>query len=318
VSMSDTTRAEAQANTILENLRAEDDDIGAHSEEANSGDESTTDLEKTQSSQNDKDAEEREKEKVDGHGEEDKVSRIDLETLNLSSLPPREALVMAKKIFKATVEKDHDLKVRGRRAKLNYRAAIYSAAELTPFNTANEDEDEDRRNSFPVSLGGNHLSFVPPLVNQPSAILTPDSMTRTPRIGGHTEPESEARPRYDGAIDFSIFDPTPLEAWTTSLNRALHRPSPLFNHRALQLWILKCCQWNTGGLKDKPGKSPDYYHSCYCLSGLSAAQHAGGGAAAALGGARNLLKKIDPAVNVVEEKLLLTRAYFKRIDEEKN
>ena len=31
-----------------------------------------------------------------------------------------------------------------------------------------------------------------------------------------------------------------------------------------------------GGLRDKPGKPPDYYHTCYCLSGLSSAQHHGG------------------------------------------
>ncbi|KAJ5653121.1 hypothetical protein N7490_000124 [Penicillium lividum] len=29
----------------------------------------------------------------------------------------------------------------------------------------------------------------------------------------------------------------------------------------------------TGGLRDKPGKSPDAYHTCYVLSGLSAMQH---------------------------------------------
>jgi hypothetical protein len=28
-----------------------------------------------------------------------------------------------------------------------------------------------------------------------------------------------------------------------------------------------------GGLIDKPGKSSDYYHTCYTLSGLSVAQH---------------------------------------------
>lgn len=54
-------------------------------------------------------------------------------------------------------------------------------------------------------------------------------------------------------------------------------PNPLFNTRALQLWILRGCQQLKGGLRDKPGKSPDYYHTCYCLSGLTAAQHMEGG-----------------------------------------
>ncbi|XP_013633201.1 protein farnesyltransferase subunit beta-like [Brassica napus] len=29
-----------------------------------------------------------------------------------------------------------------------------------------------------------------------------------------------------------------------------------------------------GGFRDKPGKPRDFYHTCYCLSGLSVAQHA--------------------------------------------
>ncbi|KAJ3212599.1 hypothetical protein HDU67_003706 [Dinochytrium kinnereticum] len=45
------------------------------------------------------------------------------------------------------------------------------------------------------------------------------------------------------------------------------------NREALRQYILICCQNSeTGGLLDKPERSPDYYHSCYCLSGLSAIQ----------------------------------------------
>ncbi|KAG0564595.1 hypothetical protein KC19_8G123800 [Ceratodon purpureus] len=47
---------------------------------------------------------------------------------------------------------------------------------------------------------------------------------------------------------------------------------PLYNTQALQGYILICCQVLDGGLRDKPGKSPDYYHTCYCLSGLTQAQ----------------------------------------------
>eukprot|EP00850_Spirogloea_muscicola_P018995 SM000180S03520 [mRNA] locus=s180:177271:181874:- [translate_table: standard] len=49
---------------------------------------------------------------------------------------------------------------------------------------------------------------------------------------------------------------------------------PGFNSRALQAYLLLCSQVIDGGLRDKPGKARDYYHTCYCLSGLSAAQHA--------------------------------------------
>ena len=42
----------------------------------------------------------------------------------------------------------------------------------------------------------------------------------------------------------------------------------------MQEYILLCAQAPHGGLRDKPGKHPDAYHTCYNLSGLAAAQHA--------------------------------------------
>jgi len=47
----------------------------------------------------------------------------------------------------------------------------------------------------------------------------------------------------------------------------------LFNTEALQHYLLICCQDHRGGLKDKPGKSSDFYHTCYGLSGLSVCQN---------------------------------------------
>ncbi|KAJ1438882.1 terpenoid cyclases/protein prenyltransferase alpha-alpha toroid, partial [Ochromonadaceae sp. CCMP2298] len=46
-----------------------------------------------------------------------------------------------------------------------------------------------------------------------------------------------------------------------------------FNQQALQRYILHCAQNLEGGLRDKPGKARDFYHSCYALSGLSIAQN---------------------------------------------
>lgn len=63
----------------------------------------------------------------------------------------------------------------------------------------------------------------------------------------------------------------------------------LFEHRALQEYLLVCCQDSRGGLIDKPGKSRDYYHTCYTLSGLSVAQNMPDGRYAVLGDASNLL-----------------------------
>lgn len=47
----------------------------------------------------------------------------------------------------------------------------------------------------------------------------------------------------------------------------------LFVQRKLQEYLLMCCQDNSGGMRDKPGKSRDYYHTCYALSGLAIAQY---------------------------------------------
>ncbi|KAF2025845.1 terpenoid cyclases/Protein prenyltransferase [Setomelanomma holmii] len=50
--------------------------------------------------------------------------------------------------------------------------------------------------------------------------------------------------------------------------------SHLWNRSALARYILSACQEKKGGgLKDKPGKHPDAYHTCYNLAGLSAAQY---------------------------------------------
>jgi protein farnesyltransferase subunit beta len=46
-----------------------------------------------------------------------------------------------------------------------------------------------------------------------------------------------------------------------------------FDELLLQRYILLCAQDVNGGLRDKPSKPRDFYHSCYNLSGLSAAQH---------------------------------------------
>ncbi|RSH95268.1 CAAX farnesyltransferase (FTase) subunit beta [Saitozyma podzolica] len=51
---------------------------------------------------------------------------------------------------------------------------------------------------------------------------------------------------------------------------------PLFNRVALQEFVLLAAQreaGGSGGLRDKPGKRPDQYHTCNNLSGLSIAQH---------------------------------------------
>jgi len=46
-----------------------------------------------------------------------------------------------------------------------------------------------------------------------------------------------------------------------------------YDRDGLIRYILCCCQSEQGGLRDKPGKYPDGYHSCYVLAGLSSAQN---------------------------------------------
>ncbi|TKA33952.1 hypothetical protein B0A54_15132 [Friedmanniomyces endolithicus] len=49
----------------------------------------------------------------------------------------------------------------------------------------------------------------------------------------------------------------------------------LWNKAALVRYLLTCAQQpgKKGGMRDKPSARPDGYHTCYSLSGLSAAQH---------------------------------------------
>ncbi|KAF3923766.1 hypothetical protein AA313_de0201189 [Arthrobotrys entomopaga] len=61
-----------------------------------------------------------------------------------------------------------------------------------------------------------------------------------------------------------------MESKKVSLNLNV---GSIWNRRALIRYILTCCQDPHGGLRDKPGLRPDYYHSNYVLIGLSAAQH---------------------------------------------
>uniref|UniRef100_A0A1J3GHD2 Protein farnesyltransferase subunit beta n=1 Tax=Noccaea caerulescens TaxID=107243 RepID=A0A1J3GHD2_NOCCA len=58
---------------------------------------------------------------------------------------------------------------------------------------------------------------------------------------------------------------------STYINR---RVQPVFDSLGLQRYVLLCSKIHEGGFRDKPKKPRDFYHTCYCLSGLSVAQHA--------------------------------------------
>lgn len=95
---------------------------------------------------------------------------------------------------------------------------------------------------------------------------------------------------------------------------------PLFNTHALQGYILLCSQVLDGGLRDKPGKSRDHYHTCYCLSGLSTAQYSWScrtgtppSPSAVLGPYTNLLDPVHPLYNVVLERYYDANRYFSNL-----
>ena len=83
--------------------------------------------------------------------------------------------------------------------------------------------------------------------------------------------------------------------------------SPSFDRRALERYVLSCAQQETGGLRDKPGKRRDQYHSCYALSGLSIAQHGEGGCAQ---DPAARVAATHPVYNVRLERVEAARAHF--------
>ncbi|KAH7577365.1 hypothetical protein JRO89_XS01G0240900 [Xanthoceras sorbifolium] len=94
---------------------------------------------------------------------------------------------------------------------------------------------------------------------------------------------------------------------------------PLFHSIALQRYILLCSQDPGGGLKDKPRKARDHYHTCYCLSGLSVSQHCWSKdenspplPRSVLGPYSNLLEPINPIHNVVLDRYREAQEFFGR------
>jgi hypothetical protein len=81
------------------------------------------------------------------------------------------------------------------------------------------------------------------------------------------------------------------------------------------------CAWlmqeQDGGLRDKPGKRRDHYHSCYCLSGLSLCQYSWSKRPdspplpkVVMGPYSNLLEPIHPLFNVVLDRYREAREFF--------
>ncbi|ELU07098.1 hypothetical protein CAPTEDRAFT_168477 [Capitella teleta] len=96
----------------------------------------------------------------------------------------------------------------------------------------------------------------------------------------------------------------------------LSADSWMFHQGALQEYLLICCQHQGGGLIDKPGKPRDFYHTCYCLSGLSVAQHLTEGRlehTQVTGCASNEVKRTHPVFNIGLDSVLSAHAFFEAL-----
>ena len=71
--------------------------------------------------------------------------------------------------------------------------------------------------------------------------------------------------------------PSDDQAARTPISAASPAGELLMDVPMLERYILLCAQEVSGGLRDKPSKQRDFYHSCYSLSGLSIIQHYGNG-----------------------------------------
>ena len=93
------------------------------------------------------------------------------------------------------------------------------------------------------------------------------------------------------------------------------------NQGPAQMYVLLACQVSSphGGLRDKPGKNPDFYHSCYALSGLAALQYPTNRLASkfVLGNeSENLLERNCVFYNCTVERVKFARSFFRNGDGE--
>lgn len=70
-----------------------------------------------------------------------------------------------------------------------------------------------------------------------------------------------------------VASPLSSSSWSTETDVASSSAITLLHRDALRTYIQVVAQVPRGGLRDKPGKRPDAYHTCYNLCGLSMCEH---------------------------------------------
>lgn len=84
----------------------------------------------------------------------------------------------------------------------------------------------------------------------------------------------------------------------------------LYNNEMLQKYILLCCQGPKGGLKDKPTKNVDLYHTMYALCGMSLSLGKDVEDRIMFDWDSVELKEVDPVANVGVEQLKRFKEHF--------
>ncbi|KAF2434485.1 prenyltransferase [Tothia fuscella] len=110
--------------------------------------------------------------------------------------------------------------------------------------------------------------IIPRCLNMPSLISWLSSQQHAPDSGfaGRTNK------LVDGCYSHWVGGCWPIIS--AALSSSSQPQTDLWSREGLIRFILCCCQQQKqGGLRDKPSKNPDSYHSCYVLAGLSTAQH---------------------------------------------
>jgi len=133
--------------------------------------------------------------------------------------------------------------------------------------------------------------------------FTPDVSLPCVQLDLQRDPDAGREAERSGALP-----PPPPAAAAANL---------VFNPENLQRYILFCAQHANGGLRDKPDKYPDYYHTCYSLSGLAAAQfcHSSGATADAcvVGDAANRLNPTNAIFNIRERAARRACQHFRNL-----
>ncbi|CAE6486127.1 unnamed protein product, partial [Rhizoctonia solani] len=87
------------------------------------------------------------------------------------------------------------------------------------------------------------------------------------------ETESEMTPHPDPLSAHNEEGETEVVSHVTEETESENGPTTLFDRTSLQRFTLVSSQLSSGGLRDKPGKPADLYHTTYNLAGYSTAQH---------------------------------------------